>query len=260
MGIVDFTSHVRFPPAFQHLAGNRAVPESWEFCRRFQKHPRKSRKSANLDSLEAKTPPGSLGPQCPSLRRWGGFICLSQGGTQWEHRLVTVSQRALSCDYSQARQSDTNENTHTHTVPSNSKTFSHAVPGWPEGQLVMGTDLRPPPPWKLHPAPFTPGLATRPPLPASTFQGKEIAEQCGRSEDGHRAQGPVLGRLWALTLLPQHPSLSVGFSEGWPSSDLSPYLLAIPTELKMADNFPPFPRFVPSPCVAARGKSPPAWV
>lgn len=98
--MVDFTVHVQFLPAFQYPASNRALSISWELSRRFQKHLHKSRKSANLDSLEAKIPPGrwTSGLRCPPLRHWGGSLRLSQDTAQWEHRLVAISQRTLSCD------------------------------------------------------------------------------------------------------------------------------------------------------------------
>lgn len=170
---------------------------------------------------------------------------MSQGTAQWEHRLVTISQRALYCDQSQARQSDTNEHTHTYTVSSTPKTFSHAVSGWPEGQLVMGMDPRSPPPVEAPPCsiyswPCDPGPSTL------TTPGKEIAEQCGRSESGQGAQGPalILGRPWAPTpgCPPLHtPFLPVGFPQGGlrrPCSLPSRH----PYETQMADHSYPFLR------------------
>lgn len=130
----------------------------------------------------------------------------------------------------------TQTDTYTHTrarvqtVPSTSKTFSHAVPGQPEGQLVMGMEEGALPQWRLHSAPFTPSRAIPgPPRPPGLLLPlEEITEQCGRSENGHPAKGPGpgLGRPWALppggpTPTSQAP-VSVGFPVAWPSSDLLP--------------------------------------
>ena len=231
--MVDFTLHVQFPLPFQHPASNRALPGCWELGRRFQKHPHKPRKSANVDSWEAKTPPGSWtsGIQGSSLRRWGKLLHLSLDTAQWECRLVTVSQRALYCDWSQARQSDKNENTYTHThtlsqhfqdlFPQSPRAAGRAagrgngpeVPS-PSGRSILLHSLP-----TIHP-PW-------PPLLAYYFQGgsswtmrriREWALGLGPRAGPWRAWAPTLAALLHLT-----PTPSAGFPEGWHSTDLSPH-------------------------------------
>lgn len=128
-----------------------------------------------------------------------------------------------------ARQADTNENTYTH-CPSTPKAFSHAVAGWPEGQLVMGMDARSPPtPLEAPPCSIYswPCVHTHTHGPFHTLTayylrgGKEIAEQCGRSETGHKAQGrwqPVdsLAALLPPPPPPHPPSHFISLKVGLP--------------------------------------------
>ena len=133
----------------------------------------------------------------------------------------------------------THTHTHTHThCPSTSKTFSHKAPGQPEGQLVVGMDQRSPPPvdapsCSIHSPPYTP----RGPLCLLTTSREEVAEQCGGSENGHRAQdpGPVLGGPGLPPWLPfstSHPPPQlVSLKAGLPQTSL-PILV----ELQIADD------------------------
>ena len=226
--MVDFTLHVQFPLPFQHPASNRALPGCWELSRRFQKQPHKPRKSANVASWEAKIPPGSWtsGVQGSSLRHWGRLLHLSLDTAQWECRLVTVSQRALSCDWSQARQSDKNENTHTHCPQHFQDLFPHSTRAagraagrgnGPEVPSPTGRSIL------LHSLPTT--QTPRPPCLLTTSR-EEVAEQCGGSENGHQAQdpGPVLGGPGLPPWLPfstSHPTPQlVSLKAGLPQTSL----------------------------------------
>lgn len=96
--------------------------------------------------------------------------------------------------------SQTQMKTHTHILsPALPRPFPTQSQGGRKGSWSWEWTRGPLPQWRLHPAPFTPGPGSR--ALHAYYSGKEIAEQCGRSENGHRAQGPalVLGRLWAPT-------------------------------------------------------------
>lgn len=133
--------------------------------------------------------------------------------------------------------------THTRSVPSTSKTFSHAVQGWPEGQPVMGHGKGPAVPYPSRSStllhllrPCDPG----PPPPPHYFQGRKWLNNAADQRQGTkpRAQRWCLAgpgrRPWRPTPTVHPPSQLVSL-EAWPCSGLSPYRLAIPVNLQRAN-------------------------